>query len=111
VKDVQQLLIQSVTDYAIYAFDEDGLVTTWNPGAQKLKGYSPAEIIGQHFSRFYTAEDREIGKPAQLLQRAIAAGHVQDEGWRVRKDGSKFWASVLISAMRDSSGALVGLPK
>lgn len=109
--DLRTVLIDSVTDYAIFALDPAGQITSWNPGAQKVKGYTPDEIIGRHFSCFYTAEDRLAGLPERLLDQATAKGRVEAEGWRVRKDGSRFWASVLISAVHDQSGRLRGFAK
>src|SRR5678809_928836 len=85
--------------------------TSWNPGAERIKGYTAGEIVGQHFSRFFTPEDIEAGKPAGELAQAAHAGRFEDEAWRVRKDGSRFWANVVISAVRDASGALVGFTK
>jgi PAS domain S-box-containing protein len=106
-----RLLVSAVRDYAIFMLDPEGKISSWNSGAQRIKGYSASEIIGRHFSCFYTPEDLETGKPQRELETAIQAGHVEDEGWRVRKDGSKFWASVVITAMRDESGTLVGFSK
>jgi PAS domain S-box-containing protein len=106
-----RLLVESVRDYAIFALDPRGIVTTWNAGAERLKGYPAAEIVGRGFERFYTAEDRARGRPGHLLRAAAAEGSVEDEGWRVRKDGSRFWASVVITALRDATGALVGFGK
>src|SRR6266571_7754671 len=95
-----RLLVEAVTDYAIYMLDPTGIVTSWNPGAQRFKGYAASEIIGQHFSRFYPEEDREE-KPRRELERALAEGRIEDEGWRIRKDGSRFIANVVITALRD----------
>ena len=107
-----RLLIEAVTDYAVYLLDPLGIVTTWNPGAQRFKGYTAGEIIGQHFSRFYTEQDREAGMPARALERAKREGKFEAEGWRVRKDGSRFWAYVVIDAIRHpSSGEIVGFAK
>jgi PAS domain S-box-containing protein len=106
-----QLLVESVRDYAIFALDPQGLILSWNAGAERIKGYSASEIIGRHFSSFYTAEDLAAGKPAMELRVAECDGRVEDEGWRVRKDGTRFWASVVITALRDRSGALVGFAK
>jgi PAS domain S-box-containing protein len=106
-----QLLIERVADYAIYMLTPDGHVASWNAGARRFKGYMPAEIIGQHFSRFYTPEDQAIDKPAMALQRARDTGSFEDEGWRVRKDGSRFWASVVIDPIHDDAGVLVGFAK
>ena len=107
-----RLLIEAVTDYAVYLLDPLGIVTTWNPGAQRFKGYTAGEIIGQHFSRFYTEQDREAGVPARALELAKREGKFEAEGWRVRKDGSRFWAYVVIDAIRHpSSGEIVGFAK
>jgi PAS domain S-box-containing protein len=104
-------LIQGVTDYAIYMLDPDGRVSNWNSGAQRIKGYLPEEIIGEHFSRFYTPEDREKGEPWKGLATAAQEGRFEKEGWRVRKDGERFWAHVIIDAIRDDGGELVGFAK
>jgi PAS domain S-box-containing protein len=104
-------LLDSIRDYAIFSLDRDGRVRSWNAGAQRIKGYTTDEIVGQHFSRFYSAEDVQGGKPEHELQLAVAQGRSEDEGWRVRKDGSRFWANVVITAMRDSAGNLTGFSK
>ncbi|MGA3401170.1 MAG: PAS domain S-box protein [Acetobacteraceae bacterium] len=106
-----RLLVEAVTDYAIYMLDPTGHVVKWNPGAERLKGYAEAEIIGQHFSRFYTEEDRRSGIPAQVIAGAALTGRYEGEGWRVRKDGSRFWASVAMHAIRDPLGQLLGFAK
>ena len=106
-----RLLVESAQDYAIFMLDLEGRVLTWNAGAARLKGYLPQEIIGASFERFYPAEDVARGWPQEELRRAAADGRVEDEGWRLRKDGSRFWASVVISALRDESGTLVGYGK
>ncbi|WP_211257588.1 PAS domain-containing protein [Muricoccus aerilatus] len=106
-----ELLVQSVTDYAIYMLDRQGVVTSWNPGAERFKGYSPAEIIGQHFSRFYTEEDRAAGIPEIAIRKAREEGRFEAEGWWLRKDGSRFWASVIIDPIRNPSGELIGYAK
>ena len=106
-----KLLVQSVTDYAIYMLDSQGHVASWNIGAQRIKGYQPEEIIGAHFSRFYSDEDREREEPKRALEVAAEQGHFEKEGWRIRKDGTRFWASVVIDAIRDPSGALIGYAK
>jgi len=106
-----RILVQGVTDYAIYMLDPEGRVTNWNAGAQRIKGYSPKEITGEHFSRFYTPEDLEAGKPDKALETARETGRYEAEGWRVRKDGSRFWASVVIDAIRDEDGKLIGFAK
>jgi formate hydrogenlyase transcriptional activator len=104
-------LVAGVKDYAIFMLDPQGRVSTWNAGAQRIKGYSGEEIIGEHFSRFYTKEDIEHGKPEQELKIAASEGRMEEEGWRVRKDGSLFWANVLITAIRDKDGELLGFSK
>ncbi len=101
----------AVRDYAILWLDPQGRVASWNASAERMKGYRAAEIVGQHFSRFYTAADVAGGKPDQLLQAALVDGRVEDEGWRVRRDGSRFWANVVITALRDPRGALIGYGK
>jgi PAS domain S-box-containing protein len=101
----------SVQDYAIFLLDPTGRILTWNTGAQRLKGYAPGEIIGQSFQRFYTEEDRLAGRPQRLLQIAASEDRVEDEGWRVRKDGSRFWADVVLSAIRTSDGGFVGMSR
>jgi PAS domain S-box-containing protein len=99
-----RLLVEAVEDYAIFLLAPDGRILTWNLGAQRIKGYTADEIIGQHFSRFYTAEEQEAGRPATLLGWAAEYGRYEDEGWRVRKDGTRFWADVILTALRDESG-------
>jgi PAS domain S-box-containing protein len=106
-----RLLVEAVTDYAIYMLDREGVVNSWNPGAQRFKGYTSAEVIGQHFSRFYLPEDREAGLPSRALATAAREGKFEGEGWRLRKDGSRFWAHVVIDPIRDASGALIGFAK
>ena len=106
-----RLLVQGVKDYAIFMLDPAGYVASWNEGAQRIKGYEAAEIIGRHFSTFYPAEDVADGKPARELEIAVGEGKYEEEGWRVRKDGSLFWANVLITAVRGSDGRLVGFAK
>lgn len=106
-----RLLIEAVQDYAIFMLDTEGGVTSWNQGAQRIKGYKPEEIIGQHFSKFYTQEDVASGKPQWLLGIAAREGRAEDEGWRVRKNGEKFWARVTLTAVRDENGELIGFGK
>jgi formate hydrogenlyase transcriptional activator len=111
-KDLQlRSLLDGVRDYAIYLLDEVGHITTWNPGAEHAKQYTADEIIGKHFSRFFTQEDIDHGRPAELLRRAAERGRVEDEGWRVRKDGSRFWANIVLTAIRDTSGKVTGFAK
>ncbi len=113
IDDAQRLklLVEAVTDYALYLLDPNGLVANWNSGAQRLKGYAASEILGQSFARFYTEEDRKDGLPEKLLAIARSKGKVVSEGWRVRKDGSRFWASVVIDAIRDENGEIIGFAK
>jgi PAS domain S-box-containing protein len=108
---IYQRLVREVRDYAIFMLDRNGIVQTWNPGAERLKGYSPEEIIGQHFSRFFTQEDIQAQKPERELQTALAQGRTEDEGWRVRRDGTRFWADVVITAIYDEHGTHVGFAK
>jgi PAS domain S-box-containing protein len=106
-----RLLVRGVVDYALYMLDLNGIITTWNAGAEHIKGYLADEIVGQHFSRFYTEPDRAAGVPSRALEAARSQGRYEAEGWRVRKDGSLFWASVVIDAIRDDDGKLVGFAK
>lgn len=111
LEDRYQLLIDAVQDYAIFMLDPTGRVASWNGGARKIKGYEAGEIIGRHFSVFYTPEDIASGKPAHELAVATAQGRVEDRGWRVRGDGSRFWADVTITAVHDATGTLLGFAK
>lgn len=104
-------LVEAVKEYAIFTLDTEGYIQTWNPGAERIKGYETDEILGEHFSTFYTVADRETGLPEQNLSVAAAQGSVVDEGWRLRKDGSRFWATVTITAIRDDDGTLTGYAK
>jgi PAS domain S-box-containing protein len=106
-----RLLVDGVTDYALYMLDPEGRVSSWNAGGERIKGYTPVEIIGQDFSRFYSDADQAAGRPARALQTAREKGRYEEEGWRVRKDGSFFWASVVIDAIRDDDGKLLGFAK
>lgn len=106
-----RLLVDNVADYAMCMLDPSGLVTDWNSGAQRIEGYEPHEIIGQHFSRFYTKEDRAAGLPWRVLEIAAREGRHESEGWRVRKDGNRFWASEVVDAIRDGNGELIGFAK
>ncbi|HVX38289.1 MAG TPA: PAS domain-containing sensor histidine kinase [Gemmatimonadaceae bacterium] len=106
-----ELLVDSVMDYAIFALDPNGYILTWNSGAQRIKGYAPQEIIGKHFSIFYPPEKVAEGFPDYELREAARTGRFEDEGWRIRKDGSRFWANVVITALRDETGKLVGFAK
>jgi PAS domain S-box-containing protein len=110
-RDPFKLLVQSIVDYAIYMLDPNGFVTSWNVGAERIKGFTGEEIIGKHFSTFYTEEDREAGMPAEVLETARREGKYQGEGWRVRKDGSRFWASVVVDRINDENGKLTGFAK
>lgn len=109
--DRYKLLVESVRDYAIFMLNADGYVQTWNKGAEVHKGYKSHEIIGKHFSSFYLENDKIAQKPERELKLAIKYGRVEDEDWRVRKDGTKFWANVIITALYDSNGELVGFAK
>ncbi|HEY0233969.1 MAG TPA: PAS domain S-box protein, partial [Afipia sp.] len=106
-----RLLIEAVTDYAIYMLDPKGIITSWNPGAERLKGYAASEIVGSHFSKFYTDEDRKTGMPERALLNALTHGRHAGEGWRVRKDGSRFWADVMVDPIRSPTGEIVGYAK
>jgi PAS domain S-box-containing protein len=106
-----RILVEGVTDYAIYMLDPTGVVINWNPGAQRIKGYSREEILGAHFSRFYTEPDRDKGVPREALATAMRTGKYEAEGWRVRKDGTQFWASIVINAIRDANGGIIGFAK
>jgi PAS domain S-box-containing protein len=106
-----RLLVEGVVDYAIYMLDPDGIVTSWNAGAQHLKGYTPEEIIGSHFSRFYSPEDVDAGKPWQVLATARRTGRTAEEGWRLRKNGERFWARIVVTSLHDSAGHLRGFAK
>ncbi|ELF6204976.1 TPA: PAS domain S-box protein [Pseudomonas putida] len=104
-------LVQSVVDYAIYMLDPTGHVVSWNAGAQRIKGYRADEVIGQHFSLFFTPQDCADGRPERLLRQALEQGVAQDEGWRVRKDGTQFWALAALDVIRDDQGQIIGLAK
>ena len=106
-----RILVQGVTDYALYMLDPEGQVTSWNAGAERIKQYSADEIVGQHFSRFYTPEDADKGTPVRALETARKTGRYEAEGWRQRKDGTRFWASVVIDAIKDEDGKLIGFAK
>lgn len=108
---IYRLLVEAVVDYAIYMLDADGKVVSWNPGAQRFKGYRAEEVIGTHFSRFYTETDRAAGVPTLALERAVKDGHFESEGWRVRKDGTRFWAHVLIDPIFDQKKNVIGYAK
>lgn len=104
-------LVDAVTDYAIFMLDATGHIMTWNPGAERIKGYRREEILGRHFSVFYPAEDRDAGRPQRILETVRREGRFEDEGWRVRKNGTRFWASVVITAHRDQAGQVTGFAK
>jgi len=106
-----RLLVQGVLDYAIFMLDPQGYVVSWNGGAERINGYAPEEIIGKHFSVFYPPEDNAADKPARELEQAIAEGRLADEGWRIRKDGTRFWANIVITALYDDHGSLRGFGK
>jgi PAS domain S-box-containing protein len=106
-----RLLVEAVQDYAILTLDADGRVNSWNVGAERLKGYKASDILGEHFSRFYPEADVRAAKPTRELETAVREGRVEDEGWRVRKDGSKFWANVIITALKDRDGHVIGFSK
>jgi diguanylate cyclase (GGDEF)-like protein/PAS domain S-box-containing protein len=110
-EEIYRLLVEGVRDYAIFMLDPSGQVVSWNRGAERIKGYRAEEIIGKHFSCYYQLEDIERGKPQRLLELAAASGRAEDEGWRVRADGSRFWANVVITALRDDRGILRGFAK
>jgi len=109
--EMLRLLVDNLKDYAITMLDPKGTVTSWSPAAERLKGYRSNEIIGKHFSTFYTPEDSASGKTERELEIAAREGRFEDEGWRIRKDGSKFWANVIITALRDESGKVIGFGK
>jgi PAS domain S-box-containing protein len=109
--DLYRVLVESVADYAIFALDATGHIVSWNPGAQRFKGYLAPEIIGRHFSIFYPPEDVAARKPEIELEVAAAEGRLEDEGWRIRKDGTRFWANVVITALRTPDGELMGFAK
>src|SRR5499427_10398448 len=105
------LLIEQVVDYAIFVLDRQGNIASWNPGAQRIKGYAPSEIIGKPYELFFTEEDRRARKPWEILSAARKEGRYREEGWRVRKDGSRFWASIVVTALHDQSGEVRGFAK
>src|SRR5262249_52763968 len=109
--DHLRLLIEGTTDYAIFMLDVEGRVKSWNKGAERIKGYKAEEIIGRHFSIFYPKKTAEQGWPQKELEIAKERGSIEDEGWRLRKDGTPFWANVVITALRDSGGTLIGFAK
>lgn len=106
-----RVLVEGVIDYAIYMLDPNGHVSSWNAGARRIKGYEPEEIIGRHFSQFYTDEDKADDLPRRALEVAASEGRFEREGWRVRKDGTRFWADVIIDPIRAEDGTLIGFAK
>src|SRR4249919_2606271 len=106
-----RILVAGIRDFAIYLLASTGHVASWNAGAERFKGYSASEIIGHHYSEFFTPEDREAGLPEKALRTALAEGKFESEGWRVRKDGTRFWASVVVDPIYDDDGELVGYAK
>jgi formate hydrogenlyase transcriptional activator len=104
-------IVDSIGDYAIYLLDREGYIQTWNPGAERIKGYKADEALGLHFSRFFVQEDIDQDRPAELLRQAAAKQRVEEEGWRVRKDGTRFWANIVLTAIRDSTGEVTGFSK
>ena len=110
-KDGFSLLVDGATEYAVFALSPQGLVSTWNRGAERMKGYRAVEVIGLHFAVFYSEEDRKSGLPNRFLAHALREGRAEAEGWRVRKDGSRFWASVILVPLRDQAGRLRGFSK
>lgn len=110
-KDGFRLLVEGATEYAVFALSPTGVVCTWNRGAERINGYRPEEIVGTNFSVFYPQADREAGVPTRILETAVAEGRVATEGWRIRKDGSRFWASVVITALYDEAGRIRGFGK
>ena len=111
VEERYRTLVDAIQDYAIFLLDPTGHIASWNAGAQRIKGYRADEVIGQHFSVFYPAEAIAQNYPSEELKRAAALGRWEDEGWRIRKDGSRFWANVVITALRDEDGELIGFAK
>jgi PAS domain S-box-containing protein len=107
----QELLVQAVVDYALYLLNPEGRIVSWNPGARRLKGYAGSEIIGENFSRFFTPEDRAVGLPETSLREAAEHGRYESEGWRVRRDGTRFWALAVLDAIHDEDGQLLGFVK
>ena len=106
-----RMLIEAITDYAIYMLDPNGIVSSWNPGARRFKGYEASEIVGEHFSRFYTEADRAAGLPQRALETAAREGKFESEGWRAARMARQFWAYVVIDPIRDGAGNVVGYAK
>src|SRR5512142_3312365 len=110
-EELFRLLVGSVRDYAIYMLDPDGRIVTWNAGAERIKGYRADEVLGQHFRIFYGPREQQAGHPEHELEMALRHGHYEEDGWRHRKDGSQFWANVVVTAIHDDAGELVGYAK
>ena len=108
---VLQRLVDAISDHAIYMLDPSGIIINWNRGAERMKGYQADDVVGRHFSVFYTPEDRQLGLPARALSTARTEGRFEAEGWRQRKDGNRFWASVVIDPVHDETGRLIGFAK
>src|SRR3954462_5582748 len=106
-----QLLVEAVTDYAIYMLDPEGIISSWNSGAQRIKGYTGEEVLGRHFSMFFTEADLAADVPGRALRTARETGRFETGGWRVRKDGSRFWAVALLESIRDETGNVIGFAK
>ena len=106
-----RILVETIEDYAIFLLDPEGIVQSWNAGARRIKGYEASEIVGRHFSVFYSEEDRAARRWERGLAEARAHGHFEDVGWRVRKDGSRFWASVVLTALHDERGDVIGFAR
>ena len=104
-------IVESIDEYAIYQLDQDGHIMTWNRGAERIKGYKAEEVVGLHFSRFFIQEDIDRRHPAEILRQAARLGRLEEEGWRVRRDGSRFWADIVLTAIHDSAGAVTGFAK
>jgi len=107
-EDRIQVLLEAAEDFAIFMLDRDGHVTSWNIGAQRIKGYSASEILGKHFSCFYPVEEQQSGKPQLELETAAREGRFEEDGWRIRKDGTRFWATVIVTALKDEKGLVYG---
>src|ERR1700749_4069322 len=110
-EDQYHLMIEEIEDYAILMLDRDGIICNWNKGAEKIKGYREEEAVGKHFRIFYRQEDRDAGLPEQLIERAVREGKAIHEGWRQRKDGSVFWGSIVITALHNPEGQVIGFSK
>ncbi|ODS03258.1 hypothetical protein AUC71_10620 [Methyloceanibacter marginalis] len=111
IEDSYRLLVESITDYAIYMLDPNGVVTNWNRGAQRFKGYAADEIVGHHFSRFFTEQDRADGLPERILATAERDDRFEGQGWRIRSDGTRFWAHVVVDTIRNDEGDVLASPR